>query len=157
MNAYIYQAALLCEECGCEVCAELKSAGKRPPDYTDESTYDSDDYPKGPYPDGGGEADCPQCCHNCGIPLENPLTSDGIGYVIEVVHDSIKEAITHGRFTTWDRIMPLAGTGEEHMRYWHGKRHVEIARAWVKQVLNYNLEQEESAVAELFIRLSEPL
>jgi hypothetical protein len=45
--------------------------------FTDENDYDSDDLPKGPYPNGGGEADTPQYCDGCGILLENPLTQAG--------------------------------------------------------------------------------
>jgi hypothetical protein len=34
--------------------------------FTSESDYDSDDLPKGPYAQGGGEADTPQHCEGCG-------------------------------------------------------------------------------------------
>jgi hypothetical protein len=46
--------------------------------FTSESDYDSDDLPKGPYADGGGEADTPQHCDDCRRFLENPLTGDGL-------------------------------------------------------------------------------
>ena len=46
--------------------------------FTDENDYDSDDLPKGPYSNGGGEADTPQHCDGCGAFLENPLTGDGV-------------------------------------------------------------------------------
>lgn len=83
-NAYIYQAALLCEACA-----------KRRVDYLRGfyrvDTGDSDDWPQGPYADGGGEADTIQFCDSgeeclhaiavdglkVGLPLDNPLTSDG--------------------------------------------------------------------------------
>jgi len=42
---------------------------------------DSDLYPIGPYPYGGGESDVPQHCDHCGAFLENPLTQDGLEYV----------------------------------------------------------------------------
>ena len=84
MNVYIYQADLLCEECGAEVRKDREAEGFVI-DWDDESSYDSDDYPKGPYPDGGGEADCPQHCGNCHGFLENQLTSDGEDYVREAV------------------------------------------------------------------------
>lgn len=48
---------------------------------------DSERYPQGPYPDGGGEADSPNHCDRCGIFLHNPLTSVGYGYVNEVLED----------------------------------------------------------------------
>jgi hypothetical protein len=89
MNVFIYQAGLLCEACGEDTIHELQILGA-------EDTGDSDDYPQGPYSDGGGEADVPQHCdrgrdcinsehfgmrHPVGAFLENPLTEDGIGYV----------------------------------------------------------------------------
>lgn len=81
MNAYVFQAALYCEDCGNAIKAELDLAKKTPDEPDDEHTFDSDEYPKGPYSDGGGEADCPQYCDDCGEFLENPLTSDGMQWV----------------------------------------------------------------------------
>jgi hypothetical protein len=52
-------------------------------DTSDESSYDSDEWPKGPYGNGGGESDCPQHCGDCHEFLENPLTPDGYQYVRE--------------------------------------------------------------------------
>lgn len=58
MNVYIYQADLYCEDCGEEICEQLKEvAPEIVPENPEDELYDSDDYPKGPYPDGGGEAD----------------------------------------------------------------------------------------------------
>ena len=101
MNAYIYQADIYCEDCGRALCRTLPfPAGA---DRDREETWDSDDYPKGPYPDGGGESDCPQHCgaseeclnaitvrsrgerYKIGVPLENPLTTDGVEYVREAL------------------------------------------------------------------------
>jgi hypothetical protein len=103
VNVYIYQAALYCEDCGRELRRMRKTAAARggkpvPTDPDDESSYDSDDYPKGPYPNGGGESDCPQHCANmgdcantpdgkAGVFLENPLTSDGVEYVKQCLAD----------------------------------------------------------------------
>jgi len=70
MNAFIYQAALYCEKC--------ISAYDKP-------QRAGDDDPSGPYPDGGGEADCPQYCDACGLFLENSLTSDGVNYVKQLI------------------------------------------------------------------------
>ena len=72
MDAYIYAADIYCEDCA-ESFTEFMPAGS--------DTGDSDDYPQGPYPDGGGEADGPQHCGSCGEFLENPLTEDGENYV----------------------------------------------------------------------------
>src|SRR5271155_2436152 len=85
MDAYVYQAAVWCPDCTRTIKKELKKAGEEPEDPDDESSYDSDDYPKGPYSDGGGESDSPQHCDGCKVFLENPLTGDGEEYVREAV------------------------------------------------------------------------
>lgn len=91
MNAYVYQAALLCDSCGPEVRARLKDEGKAPADPSNEWSYDSGNFPKGPYQDGGGEADCPQHCDACHVFLANPLTDDGLSYVKEAVERAVRE------------------------------------------------------------------
>ena len=70
MDVYIFQAALWCEECGEAIRGRLTESGNAPGDAEDEGSYDSDDFPKGPFPDGGGEADTEQCCDGCGCELE---------------------------------------------------------------------------------------
>lgn len=83
MDAYAYQAALWCED-----CINIVKVKTVKPDYvdeSDESTYDSDDWPKGPFADGGGDADCPQHCDGCGCFLGNPLTVYGEADVKEAV------------------------------------------------------------------------
>ena len=77
MDAYIYQADLHCKKCGEKFRKHIIET-----DETDALNWDdSDKYPQGPYPDGGGEADTPQHCGSCGLFLENPLTKDGEEYV----------------------------------------------------------------------------
>ena len=104
MNVYMYQSELFCGDCGEVIRKELREHGYIPCDF-EESSFDSDEYPKGPIPDGGGEADCPRHCgsgaecvkafyligdqENIGAWLENPLTKEGFEYV--------KEAIEEGR------------------------------------------------------------
>lgn len=73
MDVYIFQAALLCEDCGRKIRRELTAAGKAPTDPDNEYTYDSGEFPKGPFANGGGEADCAQYCDICFTPLDNPL------------------------------------------------------------------------------------
>jgi hypothetical protein len=90
VDAYVYQAALLCGKCGSKVRKELARRGNAPLDPKDEHTYDSDDFPKGPYSKGGGEADTPQHCDSCGVFLENPLTRDGYQYVEGAVRDDLR-------------------------------------------------------------------
>ena len=81
MNAYIYQADFYCETCAIAIRNRLTREGRSPDDPNDETTFDSDQFPKGPIADGGGEADTPQHCSSCGAFLENPLTTDGQEYV----------------------------------------------------------------------------
>ena len=83
MNDYIYRADIWCEECTdkirdtvrCPLSAINMLSG----------LWDSNDWPKGPYPNGGGESDSPQHCAGCGLFLENPLTEDGRRYVREAL------------------------------------------------------------------------
>lgn len=80
--AFLFRAAL-----HCETCARAYMAAHAAPawaDLSDESSYDSDDWPKGPYPDGGGESDSPSHCDTCGEFLDNPLTPDGAAYVADL-------------------------------------------------------------------------
>lgn len=82
MDAYIYRAALYCDACGARIRSSLDLKGSRPETPENECSFDSDDYPKGPYPNGGGEADTPQHCDSCGLFLENPLTKEGGEYIV---------------------------------------------------------------------------
>lgn len=83
MKAYVFRAALFCESCGelerKLICERLGVTAES----MDSSNPDSNDWPCGPYGDGGGEADTPQHCGSCGEFLENPLTDDGAAYVKE--------------------------------------------------------------------------
>lgn len=85
MNAYVYQAAFLCEPCAVTQRAHLDAAFKENDSAPGSPDDDSGRYPQGPYPDGGGKADCPQHCDTCNVFLENPLTADGYDYVAEYV------------------------------------------------------------------------
>jgi hypothetical protein len=85
-EAYIYKADIYCEPCGEAIRAEFRKPARL-------CSEDSDEYPQGPYSDGGGEADSPQHCASCGTFLANPLTEDGRKYV----EDSIREHHESGR------------------------------------------------------------
>lgn len=79
MDAYIYRAALYCED-----CASIIQRPYHPEEYdVHVDCDDSECCPQGPYAGGGGEADCPQHCDGCGVFLENPLTQDGYRYITE--------------------------------------------------------------------------
>ena len=79
MDAFIYRAALFCPDCARDVMRRLPAKAD-----------DSDAWPQGPYPHGGGEADAPQHCDKCGVFLENPLTPEGGEYVeaLAAEHDT---------------------------------------------------------------------
>lgn len=69
-EAYLYQAALLCGDCGRATREKLRPAmlAADPQfDECSEETYDSDDFPKGPYLDGGGP---PEFCDMCQAALD---------------------------------------------------------------------------------------
>jgi hypothetical protein len=102
--AYIYNADIYCDACGMDIKhtirQEAKAAGKRLSDYVD--LNDSDSWPQGPHGDGGGEADTPQHCgsgesclnaevfsdtNKVGCFLENPLTQQGVQYLLEMIND----------------------------------------------------------------------
>lgn len=104
MKAYMYQAALYCEACA----ADLETRLTVPPgaNLDDESTYNSDAYPKGPYAYGGGESDTPNHCDACGVFLENPLTPDGDEYVREQIR--LKVAPPGTRELSWSETAYLA-------------------------------------------------
>ena len=102
--SYIYQAELYCDVCGRDICEQIQrereEAGLEPFDDSDQSSYDSDEFPKGPYPDDE-ESDIPQHCgslSDCLDPTEidgqkyghffgNDLTAEGVRYLQESLND----------------------------------------------------------------------
>ena len=113
MNVYIYAADVYCEDCGKEIRDCLIEEGKAPADPDDECSYDSDEFPKGPYPDGGGESDCPEHCGSgadcvnaiklsdgtkIGAWLENELTIEGAKYVEEAIYNGGEVAEIWAKF-----------------------------------------------------------
>jgi len=121
MNVYIYQADVWCEDCAEAIKSRLASEGNVPEDPSDETTFDSDEYPKGPYDDGGGEADSPQHCgagseclnavefadgHKVGCFLENPLTSDGVDYLVEQYREDHESDVVALWVDYYDDVLP---------------------------------------------------
>ena len=89
--AYVYQADVWCDKCGEHIKTELEREGEAPDDTEDESSFDSDEYPKY-YDAENEESDGPQNCadgrcggfnngHGYGTFLENQLTSEGYKYL----------------------------------------------------------------------------
>jgi hypothetical protein len=131
-DAYIFQADFWCNDCirtylkdreevmlafpdlmvGGEhlisteyMLAALIEANGRDP--VNPATWDSDEFPKGPESDGGGESDTPAHCCQCHTFLENPLTGDGYEYVLEQLRDGSGDADV---LAEWRRYY-----GDDHM------------------------------------------
>ena len=111
-DVYMFQGALYCEDCGEDIRARLRKEGKVPEDEDDEESFDSDEFPKGPYSDGGGESDSVQHCDSggeclnaiklpCGSKigawLGNDLTGEGDRWLAESIRESIFKDDAHGR------------------------------------------------------------
>jgi len=141
---YVFHADFICDNCRAE--SEVPK-----PSYPE--PFDTDDFPM--LVSDAGECDTPCHCGTCGQPIDHTLTSEGVEYVLGSIRESIEEAVARGRESTWDRIMPMKGTGEETLLWWHGARHVEIVRDWAKDLRNYSLESAERAIVDLFLELSE--
>lgn len=99
MLTYIYKADIYCKKCGEDIREDLKAEGKVPAlmNLNDEFSFDSDDFPKGPYEANHDAADYPQHCGNCGVFLENALTEDGIAYVREAIAKDTGKCIEEWR------------------------------------------------------------
>jgi hypothetical protein len=91
MEVYVFQAALLCDSCAHEYMTNTEKPAHV--DTDDQTSYDSDEWPKGAFYDSGGEADSPQHCDHCELFLENALTGYGETYV----RDAFREYVETGR------------------------------------------------------------
>ena len=89
MQVYIYKANIYCEDCTFDIDKDVSQR-------LIADTGDSNNFPQGPYANGGGESDTPQHCATCGLFLENPLTSNGYDYVKQAIHDlaSVRHKVT---------------------------------------------------------------
>ena len=132
-DVYMFQGALYCEDCGQAIQKEIRKDGRAPEDEDDEGSYDSDDFPKGPFGDGGGEADSVHHCDSnegclnaiklpCGSKigawLGNDLTSEGAEWLSNSIKEGIFRDDEHGRQVTrlWrlkygDSVSPLNAVG----------------------------------------------
>lgn len=96
---YMYQAALWCDSCANEIKGRLTREGKAPEDPDDDTSFDSDEFPKY-VGTTGGESDTPDHCDagaDCleaeelsdgtkvGALLTEELTTDGAEYVKQAV------------------------------------------------------------------------
>ena len=102
MDAYIYQADMWCAGCGERIRREITEQGGAPANPEDEAAYDSGDFPKGPYDDGGGESDAPSNCAGCGVFLENPLTAEGYEYLRGMLLEGVESGgVWSGPLEEW--------------------------------------------------------
>jgi hypothetical protein len=129
VEAYVYQAALVCAGCGERIRRKLTEEGRAPQDPADEASYDSDDFPKGPYPNGGGETDAPAHCDVCEVYLQAPLTRDGVEDAVERIR----------------RFLIARFRKEED------QGNLGVLIAWAEDLRRYGLEPEEKAIIELIL------
>ena len=80
------------------------------------------------------EGDSPYNCAECGQPLFNPLTADGIQYVLAMGEEEMVQV---------QHTIPLKGTGEETLTYYRGCQHKAIVLDWLHDMqMNYCLDAE---------------
>jgi hypothetical protein len=120
MDAFIYCADIYCPACTAKIKAELEGAGTVPSNPDDESSYDSDEYPKGPFSDGGGESDSPQHCGECHVALGNDLTTAGVKYVLEALSE-------------------YPGSGD-----------ASVMDGWAEQLKDYSLDKDQRTTLEVY-------
>lgn len=136
MQAFIYQAALWCAACCDDIEKRLTSEGNV-------DTGDSGDWPQDAGGDGGGEADTPQHCDGCHRPLENPLTSEGVAYVVEAVQDRLRKGTDPGDWRWPDG-------------YYVGLDKNEVLRDWAGDLHLADLEPKDAKTVSLFLFWTRP-
>jgi hypothetical protein len=155
MNVYIYAADTYCEGCGQAIRDRLTAEGHDPAKSEDEHTYDSDDFPKGPYADGGGEADGMHHCGACGVCLGNPLTQEGVAdalaYLTEYAERGRGDAETLDAWEAELNGYGLNQAGRAVLRAYRAAREgldeqqLRDARTWVADCEWGDLEPEDVA------------
>lgn len=97
----IYQADTWCDSCAAEIRQKITNDGQAPSDHNNETTYDSDEFPK--HMEADEEADTPQHCasgESCleaeeipggkiGKLLSRELTDAGVQYVREYIMEGL--------------------------------------------------------------------
>ena len=136
MDIYIYAADTWCEDCANAIKEQLDKEGKTPEDPNNEHTFDSDEYPKGPFDSSNETTDSPDHCaagaeclnaivdgdQKYGCWLEQPLTNEGVEYTLGMIRDTIVRSID----------------APEFMKY------------WVDELRDYGLETEDEVILDLF-------
>lgn len=73
-ECFIYKDKFYCLICCLKIQKEIDWI---PDNVNDFSSYGNDEYPHGPFVNGGGPADGPRHCRGCSAHLKNPLTELG--------------------------------------------------------------------------------
>ena len=110
MNAYIFNADIYCTDCANEMIDECRERGIA-------NDGDSDQFRQGPYPNGGGEADCPQHCGSCHAFLENPLTGEGDDYVLSHIAEDPELPVVREWAAHYDYLDPEPPRRTIHRTY----------------------------------------
>jgi hypothetical protein len=110
-DVYVYAADIYCAACGEDIAKRLSEAPGFDPENPPE---DSDEFPQGPYSDGGGESDSPNHCgahedclqaitlpcgNKIGCALAHELTNEGARSLNEMIVDDMlrPESNAHAR------------------------------------------------------------
>ncbi len=114
---YIYAADCYCDACGEDIKQRiLKELGKKPEDFDDERTYDSGEFPKGPF-DDEAESDSPQHCASGEDCLDPTIIADNNNGEDHVVGHFFENNLTT--------------TGVEYLKDMHKNQRSEITEYWV--------------------------
>jgi hypothetical protein len=111
--AYAYNADIFCDRCGNAIKFALRADHKGPEDEDDQSSFDSDDFPK--WADEDEATDCPQHCgageeckdaidlegRKVGALIGSNLTREGIEYVIETLSEPARTRFQRALGALW--------------------------------------------------------
>jgi len=100
------------------------------------------------YNDGGDEADCPQHCALCSQPLNNPLTSEGVDYVLEYVRKTLAQPRTERQ------ALAARGVAGD---YYDGCAACAVVRDWAEQLRWYRLNERDKRIVNWFLDHSSTL
>ena len=161
--AYIYQADVWCDDCGAKIIADLTAQGKAPEDPDNESSFDSDEFPKH-YDAENEESDGPEncadghCAGDYGTFLQNQLTTDGYTYLKkmldehgETLPEFAKEWADYYQFEYFKQPYAHAGEWlEEHIAYLAKETSGRTAGALVSLARDLASKLDGDAIQDLF-------
>lgn len=122
---FIYNADIYCDDCGQKICDELKAANKAPADTSNESLWDSDDYPKYAEPEA---TDTPQHC-GCGSKCINRFRVGAKGNIVKTGGTLVGDLITE-ELTSYgvQYVVEANDRGNPLARYWANVFDEQISR-----------------------------